>query len=741
MALRLSKEILAHNCVIKRCSLGFYLSSVIQRATLISNQDAELVVSGRSIYSSVSSISYEQHLNSSTQNFCTAVHPEKLCWEGSSHAAMLKRLEVALKEHQVNEVWESFIDFKRLHGFPEGFLIHKLITELCYSSDPYWLQKACDLVLVNLRERSDLLQSDMLTKLSLSLARSQMPKPAMMILRLMLEKRNLPPMNVLCLVVLHLVKTEIGTHLASNFLIQICDHFQSLRAKKSDHAKLLQPDTMIFNLVLDACVRFKLALKGQQIMELMSATGVAADAHSIVIIARIHELNGQREEIKNYKCYIDQVSAPFVQQYRQFYDSLLSLHFKFDDVVAASELILQMCDDRKSLPIQRDKKNSQRSYLVPIGSHNLESGLNMQIVPELLQKDSVLKLEGKQELVMYLNGKLVLSNRALAKLITRYKKDGDTSELSKLLHKIQKELFSFRGSRLGNDVIHACIQLGWLETAHDILDDMEAAETPTGYSTFMSLLTAYYKGKLVPEAKALLKQMRKAGLLVSLSDEMVASTCLSVVDTSACCTSASSSTRKSDLANALVQESRDEEEIPSRVSDLVNALVQETRDEKEEISSRVYQFNSSINFFCKAKMIDDALKTYKRMQELKIYPTELTFTYMIKAYSSLGMFRNITFLWGDMKRNMENGNLVVSRDLYEYLLLDFLRGGYFERVMEVISYMKKHGMFADKWMYRSEFEKLHKNLYRNLKASEARTDAQRKRLEFVQAFRKYVGID
>ncbi|KAL6175906.1 hypothetical protein ACLB2K_052544 [Fragaria x ananassa] len=674
MTLRLSKEILARNCVIKRCSLGFYLSSVTQRATLISNQDTELVVSGRSIYSSVSSISYEQHRNSSTQNFCTAVHPEKLCWEGSSRAAMLRRLEVALKEHQVNEVWESFIDFKRLHGFPEGFLIHKLITEMCYSSDPYWLQKACDLVLVNLRERSDLLQSDILTKLSLSLARSQMPKPAMMMLRLMLEKRNLPPMNVLYLVVLHLVNTEIGTHLASNFLIQICDHFQSLRAKKSDHTKLLQPDTMIFNLVLDACVRFKLALKGQQIMELMSATGVAADAHSIVIIALVHELNGQREEIKNYKCYIDQVSAPFVQHYRQFYDSLLSLHFKFDDVVAASELILQICDDRKSLPIQRDKKNSQRSYLVPIGSHNLKSWLNVQIVPELLQRDSVLKLEG------------------------------------------------------------------WLETAHDILDDMEAAENPMGYSTFMSLLTAYYKGKLVPEAKALLKQMRKAGLLVSLSDEMVASTCLSVVDTSACRTSASSSTSKSDLANALVQEWRDEEETP-RVSDLVNALVQETRDEKEEISSRVYQFNSSINFFCKAKMIDDALKTYKRMQELKIYPTELTFTYMIKAYSSLGMFRNITFLWGDMKRNMENGNMVVRRDLYEYLLLDFLRGGYFERVMEVISYMKKRGMFADKWMYRSEFEKLHKNLYRNLKASEARTDAQRKRLEFVQAFRKYVDID
>ncbi|PRQ18446.1 putative pentatricopeptide [Rosa chinensis] len=129
------------------------------------------------------------------------------------------------------------------------------------------------------------------------------------------------------------------------------------------------------------------------------------------------------------------------------------------------------------------------------------------------------------------------------------------------------------------------------------------------------------------------------------------------------------------------------------------------------------------------------------MQELKIHPTEETFTCMINVYSSLGMFRNITFLWGDMKRNMDNGNLVVSRDLYEYLLLNFVRGGYFERVMEVINYMKEHSMFADKWMYRSEFLKLHKNLYRNLKASEARTYAQRKRLEYVQAFRKWVGID
>ncbi|TXG51250.1 hypothetical protein EZV62_023774 [Acer yangbiense] len=69
----------------------------------------------------------------------------------------------------------------------------RFITELYYSSEPYWLKKACDLVFVILKEKSDLLKPDILTKLSLSLARAQMPVPASKMLRLMLEKGNLPP--------------------------------------------------------------------------------------------------------------------------------------------------------------------------------------------------------------------------------------------------------------------------------------------------------------------------------------------------------------------------------------------------------------------------------------------------------------------------------------------------------------------------------------------------------------------
>ncbi|KAJ0079099.1 hypothetical protein Patl1_24002 [Pistacia atlantica] len=179
--------------------------------------------------------------------------------EGMSREVLLRKLELTLKNHKVDEAWETFNDLKRLHGFPECLIVNKFVTELSYSSESHWLKKACILVLIIFKEKPNLLQLDVLAKLSLSLARAQMPIPASMILRLMLEKKNLPAMKL----------KLVG--------------FSAY--EKSNCAKLIKPDTMIFNLVLDACVRFGSPLKGQHLMELMSQTGVIADAHTIVVIA------------------------------------------------------------------------------------------------------------------------------------------------------------------------------------------------------------------------------------------------------------------------------------------------------------------------------------------------------------------------------------------------------------------------------------------------------------------------
>ncbi|KAK6947494.1 LOW QUALITY PROTEIN: Pentatricopeptide repeat [Dillenia turbinata] len=197
-------------------------------------------------------------------------------------------------------------------------------------------------------------------------------------------------------------------------------------------------------------------------------------------------------------------------------------------------------------------------------------------------------------------------------------------------------------------VIFACIHLCWLEMAHDTLDDVELAGTCVELGLYVSLFTAYCNANVVREAKALQKQKRMSSFVTNLTGQMVGPSCFS--------------------------ELIDGKEPATGRSVLADALIREMRDAEKATPSMVFVFNSSIYFFCKAKMIEDALEICQKMQERKICPTLPTSANMVCAYSSLEMYREIT---RDIKRYINSKNLVASQDLYELLLQSFLRGGYF----------------------------------------------------------------
>lgn len=688
MALTKRGEIIVRHCTGKSHLLRLFFPHFSQKRALSWRQNRELV-------------------------FCknTKIAPN------SSQALLLEKVGVALKDHKIEEAWYIFKDYRKSYDIPDCSLINRLLTGLSYSPDPQWLRRACDLVFKHWKRKSHLFHVEVLAKLALSVARAKMPVPASMILRLLLQKKYLPPFDILNLVLLHMVKTEIGTYLASNLLFQMSDCYQHITIRGSNLRNKMKSDTIIFNLVLDACVRFGSALKGQDIIEFMAQSGVVADAHSINIIAQIYEMNGQRDEIKNYKGHVDRIPVALVPHYLSFYNSLLSLHFKFTDISAAAELVLDLDKYREALPLNVE----QRPHLVSVGSPNLKSGLKMRILPEQLDIDRTFEAERKEDLVAVRNGKFNLTSKALAKFIYGYRRIGSISELSRLLLSIQEQKASPGGNNLFLCVINACIGVGWMETAHDLLDDFEFAGAAIDSSAHITLLEAYYERGMLKEANGLVKQMKKSGVLSSCFDETTIFT--NVLE------KAATSEPSSNMPSAV------------EYSDLTKMLVQIIEEGEKSTPCVHYELNASIYFFCKAEMMEDALKTYRRMQEMEIQPNEQTFAVLVRGYSSLQMYRDITFLWGDMKRSMTRDNLVISRDICESLALSFIRGGYFERVMEVISFMMDHKLFADKWMYRKEFLKLHKNLYRNLSASEARTEAQRKRLEHVREFRKWARID
>ena len=133
MALSLRKVIsVTKSCLFVRC-----LTSIGRKTVLRSIDHKSLL--DRNYFQRIigSDVHHKMCQNVSLQHFSISSQPELICWEGSCHAVLLRKLEIALKDHQGDEAWETFEDIKRLHGFPSHSLVTRLITELSYSSNPH----------------------------------------------------------------------------------------------------------------------------------------------------------------------------------------------------------------------------------------------------------------------------------------------------------------------------------------------------------------------------------------------------------------------------------------------------------------------------------------------------------------------------------------------------------------------------------------------------------------------------
>lgn len=617
-----------------------------------------------------------------------------------------------MKDGNIEEALQSFSNYKKLHGLPEPQVLNSMIVSLSYMPSRRWLQRAFDMVLSVYQINSNLLNCGSLMRLMLVLARDQMPVPASTVLRIILESGKLPDIDMLSMAFLHMLKSQVGSYLATDVLIETCESFLGQVADRREMKKLdpIKNNATLFNMVLESCVKFKCIIKAQKIMELMSLVGVVADVNTVVIASRVFEMVGQRDELIHMKRSIDSLtSLPFLQYYQHFYDSLLSLHFKYNDMEAAAKFLIDLHQQQK--PSVLFCNGLQKQGIIQIGSGNLKTGYRIMFDPGKVDRGFVSGTESQFSLVVFTDGSLLHTEKALAKLIIGCVKSRNIHTLSKFcitLHKEGLEVIS------PHDVVSACIQMGWLHAAHDILDDLESVGIPVRITSYISLLRAYEKENKSEEFNGLLQQIQK---IASTMDDIHTNSPFTIKK----------------IAKTV------KDEMPFGTLSLFAALADENQhyNPGEHLT---LEFNNSVLFFCKVKMMEDALCTYKRMREQTIRPTSHTFCHILCGYSSMDMHREIAMLWGEIKRRLEYGELDLDRDLLDCLVLNFLKGGYFSRVMEVISYMSNHNIYCDKWKYRHVFLKLHKNLYRNLNSFHVKTETQIKRIEDVRAFRSWAGI-
>ncbi|KAG2674665.1 hypothetical protein I3760_13G147900 [Carya illinoinensis] len=692
-------------------------------------------------------------------------------------AKLTMDIQNAMDEGRFNDTWKLYEQHMQMEGFPRKSVVNKLLTSFAESLDVQWLEKAYGLVEQAFEEgKQTLFEKDPLVYLSYGLAKSGLPVLASTILRKLVEMEEYPPVSAWSAILAFMSQTAAGAYLAAEIILEMGYLFQDGRVdpRKKSNAPLIamKPNTTAVNIALAGCLLFGTTRKAEQLLDMIPRIGVKYETNFLIIMAHIYERNGRKEELKKLQRYIDEAHNLSDIQFRQFYNCLITCYLKFGDLDSASNMVLEMLrkakearnslaaatllydtasSGKKSLPAeasgqslsQKRLEGSENNRLIRYEEFSRDRNfLKLEAEAKQMLGTLLSKLQMQVELLTTECGVLQPTERIYAKLVKAFLEVDKTKDLAKFLIKAEKE-----NSPVSSDssalvhVINSCISLGWLDQAHDLLDEIRFAGIRTSSSIYSSLLKAYCKANRAGEVASLLRDARKAGIQLD-------SSCYEAL--------MQSKVLQKDTQGALhlFQEMK-EAKIPRAGHQEFEMLVKGCEDggegglmakllqeikEGQRFDSGVHDWNNVIHFFCKKRLMQDAEKALMKMRSLGHPPNAQTFHSMATGYAAIGgKYVEVTELWGEMKSLASSASMKFDQELLDSVLYTFVRGAFFVRANEVVDMMEKGKMFVDKYKYRTLFLKYHKTLYKG-KAPKFQTEAQLKKREAALTFKKWVGL-
>ncbi|GAB2268884.1 hypothetical protein Dimus_003827 [Dionaea muscipula] len=671
-------------------------------------------------------------------------------------------IQSAIEGHRYEDVWRFYEQHVQMEGFPRKSVVNQMLTCYAQSLDLYWLEKAFGLVeQVFERGKQTLFEKETLIYLSFALARSGLPVPASVLLRKLIGMEEYPPVSAWSGILAHMSRSAPGAYLAAELILEIGYLFQNNRVdprKKSNSPLIaMKPNTVAFNIALAGCLLFGTTRKAEQLLDMMPRIGVKTDSTLLIIMSHIYERNGRREELKKLKRHINEAPDLTDAHFRQYYNCLLTCHLKFGDLDSASQMVLEMLqkakEARNSLAAVKlnfesvvngypsphvqvssnaerdnlDKLESTVCHIISFDDFSRDRKFAKLEAEAREMLDSLLnRLQKQVEMIATERGILQPTERTYVKLAKAFLEAGKIKELTEFLIKAEKEDSPASADEsILVQVINSCISLGWIDRAHDLLDEMRFSGIVASSSVYSSLLKAYCGANRATEITSLLREVRKAGIQLDSScyEALIQSRVLQ---------------KDNEGALHLFKEMK-EAKIPragptefdilvngcaeSGEAGLMSQLLQEIKEGQRE-DCGVHDWNNVIHFFCKKRLMQDAEKALKKMRSLGHTPNAQTFHSMVTGYAAIGgKYTEVTELWGEMKSLASAVPMKFDQELLDSVLYTFVRGGFFVRANEVVDMMERGKMFIDKYKYRMLFLKYHKTIYRG-KVPKFQTESQ-----------------
>eukprot|EP01018_Ginkgo_biloba_P031652 Gb_34895 [translate_table: standard] len=563
--------------------------------------------------------------------------------------SMLEReLETALDNRRINDAWKAFKSLRNNRAFPSKKLINTFVIELTSARDLPSLKRAFATVVLLLEKDQDLVHMDSITNLVSTLQRANMMAPASTLIKTMLKKRCYPSLSLWSPVLEQMSNVQSSALSALEIFMEIC------QVLSKDNALVeMKPDTSAFNAALNACLALGYAAQAEGLIERMSLMGVKADGRSFGLMAQLYAKNGLTEKLVNLDKVMNQHK---VIPDQQFYGSLVSGYLNLGNLGAAAEVVLLM--------LQRacDKCSD------PAGQVSLESD----------DESSVLKAGFFPDEQIY------------NMLVKGFLEIGTIKDLAKFIIKTQE----VEGKILATDqtsgagIINACVNLGWLDKAHSILDEMSAQGAPVGLGVYSSLLKAYCKEQRTTEATQLVSDVNAAGLELNPSSyDAVIDVCMTAQDFKAAF-ALFRDMRESGVASLktsylTIMTGLTENHRPELMAAFLDEVVVDPR-----VEVGIHDWNSIIHSFCKLGRLEDARRTFKRMIFLRFEPNDQSYLSLVHGYCAAEKYFSVLLLWTEMRRRTMRavgkavGAVKFDRDLLDIFLYALVKGGFFDAAME-----------------------------------------------------------
>ncbi|XP_010532534.1 PREDICTED: pentatricopeptide repeat-containing protein At1g69290 [Tarenaya hassleriana] len=580
-----------------------------------------------------------------------------------------------------DEAWKAFRSLTAASTLPDKHLTNSLITHLSSlhgdggggEKNAHNLKRAFASAAYVMEKNPIFLEFETVISLLGSMKSANAAAPALALVKCMFKNRYFVPFDLWGHVIIDICRKNGGLAAFLRVFRESC------RIAVDEKLDFMKPDLAACNAALESCCRqLESVSDAESVVETMAVLGVKPDESSFGFLAYLFALKGRPEKINELENLMDGFGF---KSKKILYCNMVSGYVKAGDLATVSNVILHCLKEEGE-----DSIFGEDTYC--------------EVVKGFMENKSI---------------------KNLATLIIEAQKlESSTVAVDK---------------SVGFGIINACVNLGFSDKAHSILDEMNARGGSVGLGVYVPILKAYCKEYRTAEATQLVAEITGSGLQLD-------------VETYEALIEASMTNQDFLSAFTLFRDMREARgpDLKGSYLTIMTGLLENQRPElmaafldevvgDPRVEVKSHDWNSIIHAFCKSGRLEDARRTFRRMVFLQFEPNNQTYLSLINGYVSGEKYFNVLLLWNEMKGKIsssgggegegEKKKTKLDHALVDGFLYALVKGGFFDAAMKVVEKSQEMKIFVDKWRYKQAFMENHKKISvsklrkRNLKKMEA----------------------